>query len=611
MDTLPGPGEPADRPDPHQLQSDRRRDRTAQLVGAQPPEHSRPHTARARRSAAASCPGRLERSWWPTTPRSSCASWRTCPAIPAFIDAFRQGGDIHRQTAAIIFNVPVAEVTPEMRARAKTINFATIYGQGAFSLSRQLGITQEEAKAFIARYFERFAGVRAFLDRQVQLARSRDTSRRSSTGAATSPRSGTRNFNMRAYGERTGSELTPPGLGGRPHQDRHDPHPRGHPAARASPAACSSRCTTSWCFEVPPGRGRNHDGSGRAPYGDRRRSFRCPWWWISGSGPTGWTPSGEEPWPSGFVCSEPGVGDLAFVDVDAILDALEAALVSARHALVRCRPAELATLGHAPGSARRLGIAGTLSAAGFPGHGASALAAIVREVGSDDEDRAVRRSAYARVRGAAQFESAARCSDHAAAVCWRRPSPAALLVLAFMGWIVVAFAIKLNAIAGAVFAANATPLIRPQGIRCSDDLRGIRLTPGHQFHRPIACMNAGTSTIRMIVASSRTATASPKPSELHRQHPGEREDAEHQDHDQRRRGDDRGRGAQALHGGLGVPPGLVERLLDPGQQEHLVVHAEPEHHREDQHRHRPRRWPMWARRARTAAIPRRAGTPAR
>src|SRR3989454_10131377 len=53
---------------------------------------------------------------------------------PAFVRAFEQGGDIHRQTAAIIFDVPQEQVTPEMRARAKTINFATIYGQGPFAL---------------------------------------------------------------------------------------------------------------------------------------------------------------------------------------------------------------------------------------------------------------------------------------------------------------------------------------------------------------------------------------------------------------------------------------------------------------------------------------------
>ncbi len=121
---------------------------------------------------------------------------------PAFIEAFRQGGDIHRQTAALIFNIPVDRVTPEMRGRAKTINFATIYGQGAFALSRQLGISQEEARAFIARYFERFAGVRAFLDRQIQLARERGYVETLFKRRRYIPEIRDRNFNMRAYGER-------------------------------------------------------------------------------------------------------------------------------------------------------------------------------------------------------------------------------------------------------------------------------------------------------------------------------------------------------------------------------------------------------------------------
>ncbi|HEX6104039.1 MAG TPA: DNA polymerase I [Gemmatimonadales bacterium] len=121
---------------------------------------------------------------------------------PAFIEAFRQGGDIHRQTAALIFNVPVEQVTSEMRGRAKTINFATIYGQGAFALSRQLGISQEEARTFIARYFERFAGVRAFLDRQVELARQVGYVETLFKRRRYIPEIRDRNFNMRAYGER-------------------------------------------------------------------------------------------------------------------------------------------------------------------------------------------------------------------------------------------------------------------------------------------------------------------------------------------------------------------------------------------------------------------------
>ncbi len=121
---------------------------------------------------------------------------------PAFIEAFRQGGDIHRQTAALIFNLPVERVTAEMRARAKTINFATIYGQGAFALSRQLGIAQDEAKQFITRYFERFAGVRAFLDRQVELAREQGYVETLFKRRRYIPEIRDRNFNMRASGER-------------------------------------------------------------------------------------------------------------------------------------------------------------------------------------------------------------------------------------------------------------------------------------------------------------------------------------------------------------------------------------------------------------------------
>ena len=121
---------------------------------------------------------------------------------PAFIAAFQTGADIHRQTAAIIFGVELAGVTPEMRARAKTINFGTIYGQGAFALSRMLGITQEEAKAFIAEYFRRFAGVRAFLDHQVRLAREQGYVETLFGRRRYIPEVRDRNFNTRAFGER-------------------------------------------------------------------------------------------------------------------------------------------------------------------------------------------------------------------------------------------------------------------------------------------------------------------------------------------------------------------------------------------------------------------------
>src|SRR5438128_1006904 len=122
---------------------------------------------------------------------------------PAFVEAFEQGGDIHRQTAAIIFDVAQDQVTADMRARAKTINFATIYGQGAFALARQLGITQDDAKRFIEQYFTRFAGVRAWLDRTVAEARERGYVETLFGRRRYIPELKDRNYNIRAFGERT------------------------------------------------------------------------------------------------------------------------------------------------------------------------------------------------------------------------------------------------------------------------------------------------------------------------------------------------------------------------------------------------------------------------
>ena len=121
---------------------------------------------------------------------------------PAFVSAFKAGGDIHRQTAAIIFGVELADVTGDMRARAKTINFATIYGQGAHALSRQLKLPHAEAKAFIDTYFERFAGVKAFLDRCVVEAKAKGYVETLFHRRRYIPELKERNHNMRAFGER-------------------------------------------------------------------------------------------------------------------------------------------------------------------------------------------------------------------------------------------------------------------------------------------------------------------------------------------------------------------------------------------------------------------------
>jgi DNA polymerase-1 len=122
---------------------------------------------------------------------------------PAFVEAFKSGGDIHRQTAALIFDVPLAEVTSEMRSRAKTINFATIYGQGPHALSRQLKITHAEAKEFIERYFQRFQRVREYLDSMVDYARTHGYVETIFKRRRYIPELRDRNFNIRAFGERT------------------------------------------------------------------------------------------------------------------------------------------------------------------------------------------------------------------------------------------------------------------------------------------------------------------------------------------------------------------------------------------------------------------------
>ena len=120
----------------------------------------------------------------------------------AFVTAFTRGIDVHRQTASVIFDVPVDDVTPVMRGQAKTVNFATLYGQGPFSLARQLGISREEARAFIDTYFERFSGVREFLDRQIAMAKEQGYVETLMGRRRQVPELASRNWNVRQFGER-------------------------------------------------------------------------------------------------------------------------------------------------------------------------------------------------------------------------------------------------------------------------------------------------------------------------------------------------------------------------------------------------------------------------
>jgi DNA polymerase-1 len=90
----------------------------------------------------------------------------------AMLAAFRAGQDIHTTTAAAVYGVPLAEVTKDMRRHAKAINFGLIYGMSAFGLTRSTELTLGESEKFVKAYFERFPGVKKYLDETRKLAAS-------------------------------------------------------------------------------------------------------------------------------------------------------------------------------------------------------------------------------------------------------------------------------------------------------------------------------------------------------------------------------------------------------------------------------------------------------
>lgn len=119
------------------------------------------------------------------------------------IEAFNSGADFHAATAARVFGIPVEDVTPQLRSRAKAVNFGIVYGQQAFGLGQSLHIGYGEAQEMIDRYFEAYPGVRAYLDGVVEQART--------DGFATTmfgrkrhiPELHASNAQQRGFGERT------------------------------------------------------------------------------------------------------------------------------------------------------------------------------------------------------------------------------------------------------------------------------------------------------------------------------------------------------------------------------------------------------------------------
>ena len=119
------------------------------------------------------------------------------------IEAFCEGEDFHAETAARVFGVPVSEVTPVMRSRAKAVNFGIVYGQQAYGLSTSLGISRAEAQGMIDRYFAAYPGVRRYLDETVALAKRNVWASTMYGRKRHVPDILARNASLRNFGERT------------------------------------------------------------------------------------------------------------------------------------------------------------------------------------------------------------------------------------------------------------------------------------------------------------------------------------------------------------------------------------------------------------------------
>ena len=118
------------------------------------------------------------------------------------IAAFRSGEDIHTVTASQVFGVAPQEVTHEMRRRAKAVNFGIVYGISDFSLAQDIGVTRAEAKEYMEKYFEKYSGVRAYMDAVVERAKADGYVSTLMGRRRWLPELKSSNFNMRSFGER-------------------------------------------------------------------------------------------------------------------------------------------------------------------------------------------------------------------------------------------------------------------------------------------------------------------------------------------------------------------------------------------------------------------------
>jgi DNA polymerase-1 len=122
---------------------------------------------------------------------------------PLLVKAYRKGQDIHTLTAAEVFGVPADTMSKETRNRAKAVNFGIVYGISPFGLAAQLGIEQNEARLYIETYFERYSGVRKYIDRMLEETRREQKVRTMFGRVRPIPDIQSRNANQRGFAERT------------------------------------------------------------------------------------------------------------------------------------------------------------------------------------------------------------------------------------------------------------------------------------------------------------------------------------------------------------------------------------------------------------------------
>ena len=139
------------------------------------------------------------------------------------IDDFKSGRDIHTSTAARVFDMPEELVTPQMRSRAKAVNFGIVYGIGAFSLAKDIGVTRREAEDYIHDYLKNYRGVAEYMERVVEEAKKKGLCGDAVRPAALPARACELELQHARVRRARGAQHADSGRGGGHHQDRDDP----------------------------------------------------------------------------------------------------------------------------------------------------------------------------------------------------------------------------------------------------------------------------------------------------------------------------------------------------------------------------------------------------